>query len=127
MDQKDLSHFRELLLAEKKRVLEELGWIESNYLGKSPKDASGEVSSFHVHPADTGSDQTEVEKAYLLGSATSEELEAIDEALERIDRNEYGICLECGSQIPRERLEAMPHAKLCLECQRRNEEIKGGF
>lgn len=123
MDEQELAYFRDLLLAERKRVLEELGWIEANYLGKTGKDASGEVSVFPVHPADVGSDSTEIEKAYLLGSVTSEELEDIQEALERIDRGEYGFCLECGRRIPRERLEAVPHAKLCLECKNKSEKV----
>lgn len=125
MDKKDLEHFRKLLLEERKRLLEELGWVETNYIGKSGKDTSGEISSFRVHPADVGTDSMEMEKAYLIGSASSEALEDIDEALERIKRGDYGRCVECGQEISRDRLEAVPYAKLCLECKAKAERNRG--
>lgn len=46
-------------------------------------------------------------------------LEAIDHALERFDKGVYGTCEECGVEIPFERLEAVPDAVLCIECQAR--------
>jgi DnaK suppressor protein len=39
-------------------------------------------------------------------------------ALERIDSNNYGRCEVCGAVIPRERLEALPHARTCVACPR---------
>ena len=44
-------------------------------------------------------------------------VQAINEALERIKKGEYGICAKCGSPIPEKRLEAYPEAKFCLKCQ----------
>jgi RNA polymerase-binding transcription factor len=46
---------------------------------------------------------------------------AIDAALARIDAGTYGICVNCGSQIAPERLEAMPWATLCIDCKRKEE------
>jgi RNA polymerase-binding transcription factor DksA len=40
----------------------------------------------------------------------------IDQALERIDSGTYGLCVGCGSEIPSERLQAVPWAALCVPC-----------
>jgi DnaK suppressor protein len=47
--------------------------------------------------------------------------QAIDEALTRLTEGTYGICAECGVEISERRLEAVPFAKLCVECQAREE------
>lgn len=47
--------------------------------------------------------------------------QAIDEALMRLNEGTYGICAECGVEISERRLEAVPFAKLCVECQAREE------
>lgn len=46
-----------------------------------------------------------------------EELNDIEQALERINNGSYGTCIDCGNQVPRPRLQAYPTAKRCLECQ----------
>ena len=45
------------------------------------------------------------------------ELRAIQDALARLKRGEYGYCQRCGEEIPAARLEAMPQATLCVKCQ----------
>jgi DnaK suppressor protein len=117
LDRKDLQHFRDLLLSERKRVLDELDWVETNYMGQSQKDASGDVSGYSMHPADAGTDSMEREKAYLVGQTSGAVLEDIDEALRNIESGTYGICTSCGEPIDRERLEAVPYAQLCLKCK----------
>ncbi len=47
--------------------------------------------------------------------------QAIDEALTRLTEGTYGICAECGIEISERRLEAVPFAKLCVECQSKEE------
>jgi DnaK suppressor protein len=47
--------------------------------------------------------------------------QAIDEALTRLHEGTYGICAECGVEISEKRLQAVPFAKLCVECQSREE------
>ena len=44
---------------------------------------------------------------------------AVEEALARVESGTYGTCTSCGSPIATERLEALPWAALCIECQRR--------
>lgn len=56
---------------------------------------------------------------FELGLLTDEVdvLEMIDEALQRIEDSEYGVCLDCGAIIPKERLEAKPYARYCTKCK----------
>jgi DnaK suppressor protein len=45
------------------------------------------------------------------------QLRMIEEALDRIEAGDYGICLGCEEQIPAKRLQAVPWAKFCVQCQ----------
>ncbi len=47
--------------------------------------------------------------------------QAIDEALTRLSEGTYGICAECGIEVSEKRLEAVPFAKLCVQCQSQQE------
>ncbi|MEK7724067.1 MAG: TraR/DksA C4-type zinc finger protein [Acidobacteriota bacterium] len=47
----------------------------------------------------------------------SRQLTMIDEALQRIEDEEYGNCLNCGKEIMPKRLQAVPWARFCLSCQ----------
>lgn len=116
METRDLERFRQLLMKERTRVLEELDYIEENYVGKTPRECSSD-SAYSMHPADAGTDSIEVEKAYLIGAASGAALEDIADALHKLDRGEYGLCERCGKEIPAERLEAVPYARDCVTCR----------
>jgi DnaK suppressor protein len=47
----------------------------------------------------------------------SRQLQMVDEALQRIEDDEYGMCQNCSNQIPPKRLQAIPWARFCLNCQ----------
>ena len=47
----------------------------------------------------------------------SRQLQMVDEALQRIEDDEYGLCQNCGNQIQSKRLQAIPWARYCLNCQ----------
>jgi len=116
VEKAELERFRKLLLKERKRVLEELDYIEENYVGKTPREASS-GSAYSMHPADVGTDSIEVEKAYLIGAASGAVLEDVDDALRKVDAGTYGCCETCGKVIPAERLEAVPYARTCVACR----------
>jgi DnaK suppressor protein len=46
---------------------------------------------------------------------------SVDEALRRLYRSEYGVCESCGKEIGKQRLDAMPQANLCVNCQEKQE------
>jgi RNA polymerase-binding protein DksA len=51
----------------------------------------------------------------------TEKARKLDEALNRLSKGLFGICAACGKSIHKQRLEALPEAELCLECQRQSE------
>ena len=55
----------------------------------------------------------------------SETLKDIRQALDRLEKDIYGYCDECGQEIDRRRLEVMPFTKYCIDCQREHEELRG--
>ena len=61
----------------------------------------------------------EVEKELSLYENAKDLLSQAEEALERIADKSYGICVDCGTNIPVARLEAIPHTKLCVDCAAR--------
>jgi len=66
---------------------------------------------------DLASDARDREISLILGDRDREKLQAIDEALERVERSEYGICEECGTEIAEGRLQVLPFTRLCVNCQ----------
>jgi RNA polymerase-binding protein DksA len=121
----DRKHMRDLLLEARRNVLDELTELEESYLGKNQRETSGEVSGYSTHPADMGSDEAMRDAAFIRGEASGDLLEEIDEALERLDKGEYGRCESCGQEIPKARLEAIPYAKYCLSCKQEMERSGG--
>ena len=87
------------------------------------KDAAGERAGMATHMADLGTDNYRRDFELGLLSDGVDVLEMIDEALQRLEDSEYGICLDCGEPIPRKRLEAKPYAKYCTKCKSKREEM----
>ena len=54
------------------------------------------------------------------------ELRDVEDALERIRVGSYGVCDACGGEIERERLEAYPTARRCIDCERQHEVSRAG-
>ena len=66
---------------------------------------------------DIASDERDREISLLLSDRERRKLQQIDDALHRIDTEEYGVCEECDGEIASGRLEAMPFSRLCVTCQ----------
>jgi len=120
MKNNDTEYFKKLLLELRAEIIEQLEETEED-LSLNVKDASGEHSSYSFHLADMGTDTMEREKAFWLASLDSQVVHEINNALEKIVRGDYGVCEVCGETINRERLEAIPHTRLCLECKSHDE------
>ena len=67
--------------------------------------------------ADVASDDIDRKMIEAIGSQELKRLRMIDSALTRIQQGKYGLCMKCGKKIPRERLEAIPYALMCIECK----------
>jgi len=59
-----------------------------------------------------------------ISDAWSKELTEIDTALENIDKKDYGACTYCGNAISMQRLQAIPSASLCIDCQQQYDEAQ---
>lgn len=81
----------------------------------------GEDTTPSQHPADVASDLYARESAIMTELSHRSALAQIDDALARIARGTYGLCVDCGRTIAQERLESIPEAARCLDCQRRAE------
>jgi RNA polymerase-binding transcription factor DksA len=124
--EKDFKEFEELLLQERRRILKEMGHLETTVLKVNQRDSSGDLSGYSFHMADAGTDAMEREKAFLFASAEGRVLLEIDDALRRLYRGDYGSCETCGNPIARARLEVMPQARLCISCKEKEERAQRG-
>src|ERR1051325_11433017 len=125
MAKKQLQYFEKRLLDERNRVLKELGHADEAF-GANMTDADGDLSSYSFHMADQGTDAMEREKAFLMASKEGRFLWHIDEALRRLYRapEQFGKCHQCSNEIAFERLDALPHARYCIDCKQREEDAK---
>ncbi len=124
LTKKEIEYFKQKLIKTRKEVFEELSYFKDEFFGKSARDFSGETSTYRQHIADLSSDSLERETAFYLSDAETRLLSRIDKALERIENNTYGICLNCGKYIQKARLEAVPHARFCINCKNEMEKEK---
>lgn len=118
-DKKFIEEQKNKLLAEKEKLEKSLASMavknkknKDDWIAKYPKMGQGEL-------VEVEEDEFEEYDSRLPISYTLElELKKVNEALERIERNKYGICQKCGNPIAKGRLTAYPQAKLCKKCQK---------
>lgn len=75
---------------------------------------------------DIASNARDREITFMLKSRELDELRAIEDAIERIDREDYGVCANCEDPIEIKRLQAIPWARFCRACQEEMESRKTG-
>lgn len=121
MDPKELEHYRQLLQAERRELLDTIESFKEQGIQENMNDVSGELSAYDQHPADYGSQMFEREKDLGLLANLKDQLHLVDEALERIDKGNYGICQQCHRPINPERLNVLPQAVLCVQCKLEDE------
>lgn len=86
-------------------------------LGESIRDNTSELSSYDNHPGDLGTETFEAEKNYSFRNNDKFVIAEVDEALRKIKNGTYGICEHCGKEIAEERLDIIPYARLCIDCE----------
>lgn len=124
MNKKDLDKYEKLLLEKRRELIEEFGLLKKAAMDNTIKENSGDLSSYSYHMADLGTDAMEREKTFLFASKSGRLLYHIDEALRRIRNKTYGKCVECGEPISADRLNAVPHARMCIKCKEAEEAKK---
>ncbi len=126
MRKSEMKKYQKLLLAKKKELLKEMGILMESSVSSTIKDSTGDLSSYSYHMADQGTDAMEREMAFMFASKSGRLVYHIDEALRRIEDGSYGKCCSCDQQISKDRLTAVPHARLCIECKSSEEDNKTG-
>ena len=117
----DTGHFREALLDERRRVEHALATLRDEHPGSLDEEVEEIAATSDNHLAETATATLGREIDYTLGDNAEQVLSEIDAALGRIDAGTYGTCVDCGQEIPRERLEASPWASHCIDCKRKAE------
>lgn len=111
MTQTELAQIRQRLEAERMDLHAQLdAFLIDN------QDQDTDYGSGHHY----GDDATELflrERNIPLRNSIQQRIEQIDAALRRLEEGSYGSCARCGQPINPERLEALPHAILCIGCQ----------
>ncbi|MBU8920552.1 MAG: TraR/DksA family transcriptional regulator [Bacteroidales bacterium] len=125
LTKKEVESYRKVVLAERTRIIKELGRIEEAISDSSEKGEASKKSHSN-HLADQGTDFMETEKNFYYASQEGHYLRSLDEAIERMDRGEYGKCSDCGELIGDKRLAAVPGARRCIECKSESEKNKRG-
>ena len=82
---------------------------------------TGELTTVDQHPADSGTSLADADREEASLEVLLAQQERVREALTRVDAGTYGRCVECGRELPDERLEARPEAERCVDCQQRVE------
>ncbi len=105
---------RQALLAERRRYTEHAERYEAEAEQLVSEREPGDVQ-FDEESGEGDSIAVERERALQISAREREEIAEIDAALARIDNGTYGICVVSGKPIPKERLEAIPHASMRVE------------
>ena len=115
MSSDEFTVYKERLLSLRARLLGDISQMEDLSIRKNRAD-QGELSTAPSHMADCGSDNFEQEFTLQMMESSSEILEDINAALERIDEGTYNVCEVCGVKIPKKRLQVIPYATMCVKC-----------
>jgi RNA polymerase-binding protein DksA len=117
MDKHQQSRYTDRLLAMQKRLAREVNAAEDAL--REDVVAPGDISTVPTHPADFDSENLDAQ----IAIAENEEqlLEQVVAALDRIAVGTFGICQECGREIARQRLDAIPYTSWCIDCAARHD------
>lgn len=102
-----LEKVRKKLLDRRIEMMEDLAYLSNEKSSSGDvMDSGDEALSLSLEKLQTSLEQSDID-----------ELKMIDEALSRINKGEYGVCVECGQHIAPLRLETFPYAARCIVCQ----------
>ena len=109
---------------ERARALKALGLFDR--IAKLDRESmDSDLSAYTDHMADQGTEAMEREKAALFATKEGRYIYRLEEALRRLynDPKTFGDCHTCGSAVGFERLDPLPHARYCIDCKRKEEDV----
>ncbi|MCX6899075.1 MAG: TraR/DksA family transcriptional regulator [Verrucomicrobia bacterium] len=113
----EMAKYQRLLLNLRDHVIDQISGLAGENLRHNPRETAGDLSGYSFHMADTGTDNFDREFALSLVSSEQEALYEVEGALKRIDLGTFGKCESCEKTIAKERLMAVPFARMCVRCQ----------
>ena len=108
----EIKKFQTMLLVKLNNILGNVTSMETEALRRNRSD----LSNMPTHMADLGTDNYEIENILGLMDSERKILMEINDSLNRIEDSTYGICENCGKQIPKQRLDAIPWTRYCVAC-----------
>jgi DnaK suppressor protein len=111
LSQKSKERFRQLLLDLRREVMDQ---VKAQHQPTRESDEIGDLG-------DNAARDLAAEYAYLFSDRLRKRLSLIDEALQAIDRGDYGLCEDCDEPINEKRLALMPFTRWCVRCQSKRE------
>jgi DnaK suppressor protein len=114
VDDETTERLHKLLMEERELLREQL-----RDLGVNPDDPTSVELRFDQGFADSAQTTAERNRVLSMAQGLRTNLEDVDHALRRKDDGTYGTCERCGREIALERLEAVPFARLCIECKQK--------
>ena len=112
LDETFLGSLKDALLRKRAEIL-------ASSTGTRAIPASMDVNSRQGDLADQASGNNEVHIQLKLKQTDAKILQAIEEALSRMEKGTYGICRDCGEPIAPARLEAIPWTRVCITCKQK--------
>lgn len=112
MDAEKTEYFRAVLHEEMKSLLGEAG--------KTVTEMNTDAANF-PDPTDRATQESDRNFELRIRDRERKLMNKVKEALERLDRGEFGICEECGENISDARLKARPVTTLCIDCKMEEE------
>jgi DnaK suppressor protein len=107
---------REALLAERATYEKQIDELKAEAQELVEEMEPGDIQ-FDEESGEGGTTSVDRELDLVLSAQASAVIEDIDQALAKIDAGTYGICENCGQLISKARLEALPYARLCIQCK----------
>ena len=123
LTKKQLKHIESRLLDEHTRALKALGMFD--LVAKLDRESmDSNLATYTDHMADQGTEAMEREKAALFATKEGRYIYRLEEALRRMYSapEKFGSCHTCGVSVGFERLDALPHARYCIDCKLKEED-----
>ena len=109
-------HQKALLLAERNNYTRQAEELRAQAAALALEHEPGDVQ-FDEEGGEGGTANVDRELDLHLSAQAQAAIEEIDAAMAKIEAGTYGICESCGNPVPKARLEAIPHARLCVTCK----------
>ncbi|MFZ5988338.1 MAG: TraR/DksA C4-type zinc finger protein [Bacillota bacterium] len=117
MDNNRKDYFKDMLIKQGMDIEKTINLMKEHDIAEQDMESPDELSNYDNHPAELGTQLFQAELNNALKVHEEHLLKEIHDAIGRMDQGKYGKCEFCGVEIAEERLEALPYARLCIDCE----------